>query len=217
VVRRRLPLVFPSDGKLRLQFQCAFLLFTHDVSCLHMHYVSACIIFLTVRLVIGHANFTCSHKPFHALSCDMLQARQCHVSDCCSLLFSSQLCLLLGHITAHAFYMVSGTHLLRACHMLQARQYIILSVTVSHRNHDIDPDFFIAVLGVLVRYTTGVFSDTSNIVTDASSTRLWALVSLERGLTSNLLHIQGAGLVRFQLSHMPIISNTKGSSVFSEL
>jgi hypothetical protein len=131
--------------------------------------------------------------------------------------FSSQLCLLLGHITAHAFYMVSGTHLLRACHMLQARQYIILSVTVSHRNHDTDPDFLIAVLGVLVRYTTGVFSDTSNIVTDASSTRLWAAVSLERGLTNNRLHIQGAGLVRFQLSHVPIISNTKGSSGFSKL
>jgi hypothetical protein len=113
--------------------------------------------------------------------------------------------------------MVFGTHLLRACHLLQARQYIMLSVTVSHRNHDIDPDFLIAVLGVLVRYTTGVFSDTSSIVTDASSTQLWAAVSLERGLTNNRLHIQGAGLVCFQISYVPIVSKTEGSSSVSEL
>jgi hypothetical protein len=80
--------------------------------------------------------------------------------------------------------------------MLQARQYIILSITVSHRNHDIDPAFLVAVLSVLVRYATGVFSDTMNAVTNGSPTRLWAAVSLERGLTNNRLHVQGASLVR---------------------
>jgi hypothetical protein len=79
--------------------------------------------------------------------------------------------------------------------VFQAKQYIIVSVTVSHRNHDIDPEYLIAVLSVLVRYATGVFSDTSDAVTEDCPTRLWAAVSLERGLTNNRLHVQGAGLV----------------------
>jgi hypothetical protein len=79
--------------------------------------------------------------------------------------------------------------------VFQAKQYIIVSVTVSHRNHDIDPEYLIAVLSVLVRYATGVFSDTSGAVTEDLSTRLWAAVSLERGFTNNRLHVQGAGLV----------------------
>jgi hypothetical protein len=86
--------------------------------------------------------------------------------------------------------------------MLQAKQYIILSITVSHRNQDINPDFLIAVLGVLARYTTGVFSDTSNTVIEGSPTRLWGAVALERGLTNNRLHIQGAALVCFNNAHV---------------
>jgi hypothetical protein len=95
------------------------------------------------------------------------------------------------------FYNAPISYLRASPHMLQARQYIILSVTVSHRNHDIDPNFLIAVLSVLVRYTTGVFSETISAVTEGSPTRLWAAVSLERGLTNNRLHVQGACLVCF--------------------
>jgi hypothetical protein len=84
--------------------------------------------------------------------------------------------------------------------MLQAKQYIILSITVSHRNHNINPDFLVAVLSVLVRYTTGVFSDNVNAVTEDSPTQLWAAVALERGLTNNRLHVQGAALVRYSFT-----------------
>jgi hypothetical protein len=70
------------------------------------------------------------------------------------------------------FYIAPVPYLRLSFDMLQARQYIILSITVSHRNHDIDPNFLPAVLSVLVRYTTGVFSDTTNAVTSGSPTRL---------------------------------------------
>jgi hypothetical protein len=112
-------------------------------------------------------------------------------------------CLLfvrVTHVSLHAFpvniHMVSVPHLPQRHHVIQAKQYIILSITVSHRNHDIDPEYLIAVLSVMVRYATGVFSDTMDAVTQGSPTRLWAAVSLERGFTNNRLHVQGAGLVR---------------------
>jgi hypothetical protein len=92
-----------------------------------------------------------------------------------------------------AFYIC----LLLTYHMLQAKQCIILSITVSHRNHDIDPNFLIAVLGVLVRYTTGVFSDTSNTVIEGSPTQLWAAVALERGLTNN--RFSSSGMLQLRL------------------
>jgi hypothetical protein len=111
-------------------------------------------------------------------------------------------CLLFVCVTdstLHAFpvkfHIVSLPYLPQRLRVIQAKQYLILSITVSHRNHDIDPEYLIAVLSVTVRYATGVFSDTMDAVTEDPPTRLWAAVSLERCFTNNRLHVQGAGLV----------------------
>jgi hypothetical protein len=94
------------------------------------------------------------------------------------------------------FHIAFPPHLPQRRRVFQAKQYIIVSITVSHRNDDIDPEYLIAVLSVMVRYATGIFSDTVDAVTENPPTRLWAAVSLERGFTNNRLHVQGAGLVR---------------------
>jgi hypothetical protein len=112
-------------------------------------------------------------------------------------------CILLVRVTdftLHAFpvffHIVSVPYLPQRHRVFQAKQYIIVSITVSHRNHDIDPEYLIAVLSVMVRYATGVCSDAVDAVTEDPPTRLWAAVSLERGFTNKRLHVHGAGLVR---------------------
>jgi hypothetical protein len=173
VVRKRLPLVFPlqaseANSNVRIYIGNEML-----PACLHiiMYYL------FPVLNVVARASFTCSHAPvlfflliFWGYDCTIDSKWHRHPTAICM------------HTHALAFYIC----LLLTYHMLQAKQYIILSITVSHRNHDIDPSFLIAVLGVLlVRYTTGVFSDTSNTVIEGSPTQLWAAVALERGLTNN--------------------------------
>jgi hypothetical protein len=153
-----------------------------------MHYVSACITLVTVLLVLlMHV----AHVFTQAISCIDSSFGQSEVPHCTQLARTNctQICSV--------YHIAPGSHLCLSYDMLQARQYIILSITVSHRNHDIDPTLLLTVLSVLVRYTTGVFSDTINAVTQDSPTQLWAAVSLERGLTNNRLHVQGASLVRF--------------------
>jgi hypothetical protein len=112
-------------------------------------------------------------------------------------------CILLVSVTdftLHAFlvvfHIVSVPCLPQRHRVFQAKQYIIVSITVSHRNHDIDPEYLIAVLSVMARYATGVSSDTVDAVTEDPPTRIWAGVSLERGFTNNRLRVQSAGLVR---------------------
>jgi hypothetical protein len=84
-------------------------------------------------------------------------------------------CVTCTDSTLHAFpvkfHIVSLPYLPQRHREIQAKQYIIPSITVSHRNHDIDPEYLIAVLSVMVRYATGVFSDTMDAVTEGSPTR----------------------------------------------
>jgi hypothetical protein len=78
-------------------------------------------------------------------------------------------------------------------------QFVLVSFTLSVREGDLPSEYLEASLDVLRRYAAGAFSETRHMVTEGGETSLWAAASLERGMTANRLHVQGAALVRYSL------------------
>ena len=71
---------------------------------------------------------------------------------------------------------------------MQRKQIMLVSVTLSRYNLDIDPEFHPAVFEMLRRYVTGIFG--------AGRDDLFVSVALERGKGQGNLHIQAAAAVR---------------------
>jgi hypothetical protein len=86
---------------------------------------------------------------------------------------------------------------------MQASQFVLVSFTLSLREGDLPAEYLLPCLNVLKRYAMGVFSETGHMATENGDSSLWAATSLERGLTANRLHVQGAAMVCLEYPCMP--------------
>lgn len=69
---------------------------------------------------------------------------------------------------------------------MQDKQMMLVSLTVSRREHDVEPEMFDVVYDLLLRYTSGVFAHEG----------VFAAVGQERGTREKRLHMQAAAGVR---------------------